>query len=521
VTPPTTLEQAIQVIEAQALEIELLRERLALMQKGRFGRGTETLSPGQLALFEDLPAAAEEASEPALPASPKPAKLGKGHGRASFPEHLPRELVELDLAADQRCCPDCGCEMRPIGEDVTERGHIIPARLMVRRYVRKIPSPLRSAGRTEYACPAGHAVKTAPLPDGVIAKGKYEASVYAHVAAAKYADHLPLHRLEGIFKRHGMRIPKQTMWDMLVTVDEQLAQPVLEQMRRELLAEPVLHADETPIPMRLEEGKGKQTVYAWAWRNLRAAGDSKVLLDFRRSRARDGPIDFLGSWSGTLIGDAYAGYDEVCRRNGITRGGCMSHARRKAKDALDVGTKKAIALLRPIQRLFWIERAVQCRAERLGLDWDGLVELRRQVRAKRSRVVWDQLQVAVEALRVDRGTLPKSRLGEAVTYLVSQKEPLSAFLRDPRLPIHNNDAERVLRHLAIGRNNWMIFGGLRGGDVACRLYSLVLSCKESGVDPQAYLEDVLGRLGTTPMSEIASLTPWGWKAARAEAQAEN
>jgi len=198
----------------------------------------------------------------------------------------------------------------------------------------------------------------------------------------------------------------------------------------------------------------------------------------------------------------------------------MAHARRKAKEALDAGSKKAAELLRPIQRLFWIERAAAGRARRLGLGREGLLELRRRVRAEYSKGIWLRLGHAAEELRRDRATLPKSKLGKAVSYLQNQWESLSAYLTDPRIPMHNNDAEGDLRHLAVGRNNWIIFASPRGGEVACRLYSLVLSCKQGEVDPQAYLEDVLMKVATTLASEIASLTPWGWKAARAKQPAQ-
>ncbi|RMH04260.1 MAG: hypothetical protein D6702_03605 [Planctomycetota bacterium] len=144
------------------------------------------------------------------------------------------------------------------------------------------------------------------------------------------------------------------------------------------------------------------------------------------------------------------------------------------------------------------------------------LEPRRAVRERRSRAVWAELCAAVESLRGARSTLPKSLLGQAMTDLVNQRQALSAFLEDPQLPIHNSDTERDLRHLAVGRNNRVIFASPWGGEVACRLYSLVLSCKQNGVDPEAYLEDVLDWVATTPMSEIGTLTPWGWKAARAE-----
>ncbi|MEM7518346.1 MAG: IS66 family transposase, partial [Planctomycetota bacterium] len=345
-----------------------------------------------------------------------------------------------------------------------------------------------------------------------------EASVYAHVATAKYADHLPLHRLEGIFKRYGVHVPKQSMWDMLVRTDEIIAQPVLRQMRAELLEEPVLHADETPVTMRLEEGKGTKNGYAWGWRNLRRPGHpSKALIEFRTSRGRDGPRRFLGDWKGALIIDGYAGYDEVIRTNGITRAGCWAHARRKLKEAFDTGSESVAALLQLVQDLFAIQRPIN-EAVRAGeLCGEKLLGHRRAAREEQSQLIVDAIYVEAERLERQRSTLPKSKLGKAIYYLMSQRTALRTFLNDPRLPIHNNDAERDLRHLAVGRKNWLVFGSQRGGEVACRLYSLVLSCKQCGADPEAYLEDVLMKVATTPASEIATLTPWAWQAAKEQA----
>lgn len=491
-------------VDALERENRILREENAILKRGLFGRGSERIDAGQLALWANgeatsAPAEAAEAADD----TPKHKTKKAGHGRAPFATDLPREVIELDLSEDQRVC-DCGRPLCRIGEEVTERGHLVPARIVVRCYV-----------RPKYACPDGHTVKTAPLPDGVIDGGKYEASVYAHVVASKYADHLPLHRLEGIFKRRGLALAKQTMWDMLVRVDELVAQPVLEQARCEILAEAVLHSDETPVTMCLEEGKGSRTVYAWGWRNLRGAGPPKVLIDFRQSRSRDGPLAFLKEWSGTLIADGYSGFDEVVARNGIVRAGCWAHARRKLKEALDTGSREAARVLVHVQRLFALERAITQRAQRLEMDFDGLVELRRRVRSRSAGRLLERIHNEAEALSRARSTLPKSKLGKALAYLDGQREPLSVFAADPRLPIHNNDSERDLRHVAVGRKNWLIFASPRGGEVACRLYSLVLSCKQSGVDPEAYIEDVLGAVSTTPASRIAELTPWAWAARRA------
>lgn len=499
-----SLDHANERIVSLERENKILRDELAILKQGLFGRRTERLDSAQLDLF--LKGVSPDLIVPANPAPERGenrAAADRGHGRARFAEHLPREIIELDVPESERACPCCGKQMRAIGEDITERGHVVPAQIVVRRYVRK-----------KYACPEGHAVKTAPVPEGVIDGAKYEASVYAHVATAKYADHLPLHRLEGIFKRHGVHLPKQTMWDMLVVIDELLAQPILRQMHAELLEERVLHSDETPVTLRLEDGKGSRTGYAWGWRNLHGVGPSKVLIEFKTSRSRDGPLAFLRDWSGTLITDGYSGFDEVVGKNSIVRAGCWAHARRKLKQALDTGSANAAYVLAPIQRLFAVERALTRRAERDHMNREAFVKLRARVREQRSAKLVEIIFARAEELSRQRSTLPKSQLGKALVYLDRQRRPLSTFLADPRIPIHNNDEERDLRHLAVGRNNWQIFASERGGHVACRLYSLVLSCKQAGVDPERYIEDVLGRLSTTKASDIASLTPWAWAATR-------
>jgi len=481
-------------------ENKILRDENALLKRGLFGRSSERLDSGQLDIFGTT-ASVGPAPVPAAPPEPA-AKKKRGHGRAPFAPSLPREVIELDIAEADRACSSCGKALKLLGAEVTERGHIVPARLVVKRYV-----------RPKYACPDGHEVKTARLPDGVIDGGKYEASVYAHVATAKYADHLPLHRLEGIFKRFGVQLAKQSMWDMLVRVDELVAQPVLTQMRTELLEEAVLHADETPVTMRNEDGQGTKTGFAWGWRNLHRADEpSKALVEFRTSRGRDGPVRFLGDWSGTLIADGYAGYDEVVRTNGIRRAGCWAHARRKVKEALDTGAADAAGVMALVQHLFDVERPINKLVQADEITREQQLDRRRTARAAHSTAIVAAIYTEADRLERLRSTLPKAKLGKALGYLHSQRQSLSVFLEDPRLPIHNNDSERDLRHLAVGRKNWLVFGSQRGGEVACRLYSLMLSCKQCGANPEAYLEDVLMKVATTPASEIATLTPWAWAA---------
>lgn len=486
-------------------ENKILREELALLRQHMFGRRTERIEPGQLGLFsnESIQQAAAEAAT-ALEDVRKPSRKTKGHGRAPFPEHMPRERVVCSVPKQDRFCPDCGKAMQRIGTQVTERGHFVPAHFVVRSFERE-----------KLACPAGHAVVTAQAPEPLVRRCKYEPSAYAHVVVSKYQDHLPLHRMQGILKRQGVQLAKQTMWDMLVTVAELVAQPILEQCRRELLESGVLQSDESPVRMRLEDGKGSRETTVWVWRSLREELPRKVLVRFEISKSRDGPKRFLGDWKGVLVSDGTNLHNEVARSNGIVRAGCMAHARRYFKKAFDVGTKEAALCLAPMNRLFWIERAVNARADAKKLDLAARRELRARIRARRSAVVMQKLYETANSLAQEAATLPRGQLGKALTYLENQREPLAVFLSDSRVPLSNNDSERDLRHVVVGRANWLVFASPRGGEVACQLYSLMLSCKENGVDPQVYIEDVLTRISTTPASRIAELTPWGWAAARA------
>ncbi len=229
------------------------------------------------------------------------------------------------------------------------------------------------------------------------------------------------------------------------------------------------------------------------------------LAFWKLGRGRSSPHDII---------TGYAGYNEVCEANGIRRAGCWAHARRKFKDALDAGAKDAAWPLLLIGRLFALERAVARRAERRGLTLNERVELRGAVRARRSRALVERIHAAGWDLFELRSTLPKSKLGKAVKYLANQRASLDVFLDEPRIPIHNNDSERDMRHVVIGRKNWLVFASPKGGEVACRLYSLMLSCRQNGVDPEAYLADALMAVASTKASEIASLTPWAWGAAR-------
>ncbi len=498
-----------EVIRVQAAEIVALKDALGKLESENkrlsgeltvlinrlFRKKSERLDPDQMRLFmQELQGAQSIAAEENVTETVRVKKRRKGHGREAFPAHLPREVIEIDLPEQERSCPDCGRDMQAFGVETTERGHIIPARMLVHRYLRK-----------KYACPQGHTVRTARLPSSLIEKCKYERSVYAHLAVAKYGDHVPLHRQAGIYKRHGFRLAKSTMWEMLRRVDEIVAQPILKQMHQELLSENHLQADETPVTVQLEDRQGSHRGYIWSYGIRR-----KRIFEFTLNRGRDGPLRFLQGWRGTLQTDGYAGYNAVTLKNDLVRAGCWSHARRKVKEALDAGSRPALELMRPIGRLFWIERAVKRRVESRSLDRDERDRLLAGVRHRLSARVIEQIRLRVEQLWTERATLPRSVLGKALTYLENQWKPLTRFLDDAVLDLHNNDSERALRHIVLGRRNWLFFGSPEGGRVGANLFSLIATCKGLEINPEAYLEDLLHKVDTTPASAIASLTPWAW-----------
>jgi len=183
--------------------------------------------------------------------------------------------------------------------------------------------------------------------------------------------------------------------------------------------------------------------------------------------------------------------------------------------AVERGTQPAVPLLRAIGRLFAIERALRSRRDQRALDHEAFLELRSVVRARRSAGVLAAIRSEVEALWALRSTLPKSALGKALTYLDNQWQPLAVCLDDPELELHNNDAERALRHVFTSRKNWMFFGSPKGGAVGARLFSLIASARALDINPEAYLVDVIRRIDTTPASKISQLTPWAWAAEQA------
>ena len=472
-------------------EVAALRHQLDVLCQRLFGKKSERVDPRQLQLaLEQL------ANEPRPVTEPIEMDSGetpvRGHarrrpstGRRPLPMHLPRRRVEVEVPeADRQCA--CGHVKGRIGESIAEKLEYEPASFLVIQTV-----------RAKYACPhCHHGVVEAPAPPQALEKSLAGEGLLAHVVVSKYVDHLPLHRLEGIFARQGIGLARTTLCGWIADVAVALA-PIGDQLRLEIVAATYLQTDDTSVTV-LDERGGSYKGRLWTY--LDPLG-RQVVFDATRTHERDGPDRFLADFRGALQADAYSGYDGLYRSGRVVEIGCWAHARRRFVEAF-MTDRSAARMIALIQQLYDVERA----------NADLTPEARhRQRRAESAPLL---ARIGTERDTLARTVLPKSPVGDAVRYLTNQWTALQRFVDDGRLAIDNNRAENQLRTVAVGRKNWLFAGSFEGARRAALLYSLVQSCKLIGIPPFDYLKDVLLLVATHPHRLIAQLTPRGWAETR-------
>lgn len=486
--------QAMLVIE----EKHLLQHRLEQELRARYGPRSErsalldATARGQTLLFPEAvtpaPASPSSSGSPSPrpeSASPKPTR--EHRGRRPIDASVPRRRVVLDLDESERECPCCRKTMQKIGEEVAERVEYDPARLFVIEEV-----------RPKYACArCQEGVLTAPPTPLPIEKGLAGPSLLAHVAVSKFADHLPLHRQELMLKRSGVEIPRSTLCDWIAGVARCL-EPIVAVMRAELLKSFAIHADDTPVPVL--EPDQRKTHKSRLWTYVGDAAHRYIVYEYTRTREGSWPLRFLGGFRGRLHADDYAGYEELYRR-GVVEIACWAHVRRKFFDARATDPPRCDWMIEAIRELYAIEREVH----------DATPEARAAARRERSRPILEKIRAFLD--EQSRAVLPKSPVGGAIAYAQKLWAALGRFVEDGRLEIDNNRAERALRGVVIGRKNWLFAGSDEGGRRAAVIYSVIATCKEYGVEPFAYLRDVLTRLPTF-RGDYAVLTPPAWKRER-------
>ncbi|WP_122446712.1 IS66 family transposase [Pseudomonas viridiflava] len=485
--------QLIQRVETMDKQIthhksvnEKLAHEIALLKRFKFAKRSEQLSPDQASLLDDLidtDIAAIEAELEALQPAPVEAKVRQQPKRAPLPPQFPRTLIHHE--PDNSHC-QCGCALKRIGEDASEKLDYTPGVFTVERHI-----------RGKWACEQCETLIQAPVPAHVIDKGVPTAGLLAHIMVAKFADHLPLYRQEKIFGRAGLPIARSTLAQWVGQTGVQL-QPLVEALREAVLAQRVVHADETPVQMLAPGEKKTHRAYVWAYCTTPFSALKAVVYDFSPSRAGEHARNFLGTWNGKLVCDGFAGY-KAGFEGGITEIGCMAHARRKFFD-LHVANKSQLAeqALHSIGGLYEVERKAKEMSD----------EDRWRLRQEMAIPIAEKLH---EWMLAQRELVPEgSATAKALDYSLKRWVALTRYLNDGAVPIDNNRVENTIRPWALGRSNWLFAGSLRSGKRAAAIMSLIQSARMNGHDPFAYLKDVLTRLPTQRASAIDQLLPHQW-----------
>ncbi len=488
-------------------QIETLKSQVQWLQKQLFGRKSEKIDPAQL-WMDALTLEAVEKNPPSEPAAAVETRVEAHtrkctpHGRAELPEHLPREINVIDVPESERVLPD-GTPRPVIGHEDAERIGYRPGQVFV-----------QVTRRMKYGSPTGSeeaGVVIAPLPDLLVPRCKADESLLAHLVVSKYIDHLPLYRIEQIFRRSDITLARTTMCDWLVETGLAI-QPLVDRIRHRLFQNGLLHSDDTPVDLqdyKSGKPKGRQMLEARLWVASSSPRDGPwTVYDFTLGRGGKWPRRFFTDYSGAIVCDAYSGYDGLEDETGrIQLYGCWAHARRyflKAhRSSHPLEGAEYIALIR---QLYQVEREIQ--------DGDGGLtraqadERRLALRTEKSAPILASIRERMDAQLAS--VQPGSALGKALSYTDNNWDRLKAYAEDPRLPIDNNPAEQMIRPIAVGRKNWLFFGSERGGRAAANLMSLVATCKRAGVEPLGYLHDVFKRLPSMLTTKLDDLLPGSW-----------
>lgn len=501
------LDVVLQLVTKLTAENRALADRLATFMRGRAHGGSERISASQLLMFMSQVAGPPEAQaegsvdadlqddddEDASPsADAAPADAPRPRKRLRVVGAVERERVVSEPPADELTCPDCGEPKAPAGCKKRLLVEVIPAQFRIVEFE-----------RAQYACrrcddphiSIGAPANT-PLESGVLS-----ASLLTDFLCRKHLDHEPVNHIAETYERMGIAFPLGTLYGWVGTGAD-LLEPLAKRIISNALAAAVLSVDDTGVTVLDDDlEKGSRRGHLWILLGDDTWAGFRFTPDWKAERVEK----FLGVREGWMQADAYAGFDRLYARGGPIEVGCWAHARRYFVKALDVGDARAAVALDIIARLFKVEhRATEKRYD------DGR---RLRLRGEKSRPLLNELGRWVDT--VHAAAPPDTPLGRAITYLQNQWHALVRFLEDGRLRLTNNDAERQLRHIALGRNAWLFTGSDAGGERMAILYTCIATCKLNGVDPRAWMLDVLGKLTAGwPASRLDELLPPAWAAAQ-------
>jgi transposase len=491
--------------QKEQLQVELVRVKLELerYKKWYYGPRADRLrSQGELAQLllkfaEELdqkPVQADDLLRTAeLTEELRRVRRRKGRRNLANFENLPVTTHVYELSEVERACPCCGLARKEIGADESWQVEYLPGHFERLQHVRK-----------KYACTScetngeNPSIQAAKKPETAIDKGLAGPGLLAYIVTSKFADYLPLYRLEDIFARQGFEISRATQSVWCGDVAD-LVEPLYALMIERVRASHVVATDDTILPM---QSTGK-TVNARMWVYVGDASQPYNVFDFTLDRGRDGPKRFLKEYNQVLLADGYAGYNGVVVGNAITRAGCWAHMKRKIIDAEKAAPEIAREAVERVRALYAIERQAR------DTSVDDRLELRQSQSAPLLAQLRERLLVWKEQL------LPRHPMAEAIHYALGQWNELNVFAADGAVPIDNNVSEREMKRVVLNRKNSLFVGNARGGRTAAILASLTSTCRRHELDPQLYLTQLLINLPTVQIRELSTWLPDQWKRTQA------
>ena len=463
------------ILAENSNKINYLQDQITLLQRRKFAPQSEVVTSDQLGLFNEiedtalLPDEEGESDEETITVTYEKPKKKK---RVRLADTIPRQEVIIDLDEKDKVCVHDGATLKKIGEEVSEKLEVIPAKVFVQKTIRYV-----------YACPCcDEGMKTPPAPKSLLPKTMASASLLSAMIIAKFMDGLPLYRQEKVFARIGAIVTRQSMARWIIEVSQKLI-PLYNLLQDDLLSRDYLNMDETTVQVLKEDGK-KATSKSYMWVRYAPGVNPIVLYDYSPSRSGQVPIELLEGFSGSLQVDGYDAYNGVCEKNKLTRLGCMDHARRKFKDAHSTTGGKTIGTRGLIffKSLYKIEEEIEKMSP----------EEKKKFRQEKSKPILEEMKEWVDEKRPK--ITPKSVSGKAINYFHNEYKYLTGYLEDGKFNISNCAVENKIRPFAIGRKNWLFSDSVEGAKSSAMFYSLIETAKANNVEPFDWLRGVLEKL---------------------------
>lgn len=485
--------------QSQKKHITYIEEQLKWLKNQIFGKKSERFvdssQPDQLEFpgFESVEQKEEEPETTSGSSSSKKRKKRTSNGQDTFkvPSDIPFTEEYIDLPEEEKKCPKTGVPLKKIGEEVSCRLAYLPGRYIMKKII-----------RPKYVHPSEEerGVFCAEMPDRFLPQCRADESFLAGLVVNKFADHLPLYRIQESLSREGIEISRSLLSQWVIKTGLALS-PIFQRIHKKILNGDSSFVDETPI--KIQDSPRAKTAYIWVLVGGEQSGNPPYrAYFFKESREHHHAADILKDFEGVVHSDKYGAYEDLAKNNDqITWMPCFAHIRRKFYEAQGSGDTDLRAwILRKIKYLFLLEKVAWARGE----------EARLQIRTEKQEPILDEIGAAVEERLLHGSDLPKSKMKKALNYYIGLKPYIKNYLRLPWARLDNNVAERAIRPLTVGRKNWLFLGSKKSGYACQVLFSIVQTCRAMNINPRDYLEDVMKKLPSHPANRVDELLPGNW-----------